>query len=276
MKGNLCWNGDLEAGTTEGWKNDYWDFLKPTLSVVEGEGYNGSHALKAEAGGETGWYGFYYNEDFPFEECGVYLVDVKLRGGTANCYALILFKDAYKNILGHLFFGVGYTGEWERAVAIVGNLFGASYFSVGFLFYGMSGYYCYVDELSVIGLKHDRNWEWMDTYLQTYSGEGHTIWECNLAVFLKHQYLWKFDVRKLTGTSPSIDLYLQQDIMLDKHDLSDKYLKKLESITGITQTGLGEKVGTCEDYGFYNIRMETTGADTEVEVKHILKVNAFI
>jgi len=158
LKGNLCWNGDLEAGTTEGWSNEYWDFLKPTLSVEAGAGVDGSNALKAEAGTDTGWYGFWYKEDFPFEDREVYRVEVKLKKGNISPYSLICFKDAYKRILGHLLFGVGWSGGWDRQVAFVGSLFGAEYFSVGFLFYGGSGYYVYVDELSVVGLRNERTW----------------------------------------------------------------------------------------------------------------------
>jgi len=275
LKGNLCWNGDFETGTFEGWSDQFKGLPSPNLAVMDGEGIDGSYGLWITPSQTNEYEGFCYDMVFPFEERELYFVEVQAKNMGASIRGQIEYLDAYKRVLGYDEFGVALTGGWERMCALVARRFGASYFRVGFVFFASGDYVAKLDNLSVIGLTHSRDWVWSDYHSFSISGETYDDWYCNVAIFVKHSYSWIIDVRNITGSSPSVVLVLKQLIPRDRN-VSSVFDYDIKTSDTFTSTGQTAYAGSVSHHGYYKIRCQTSGSDTEVDVNTCLTLIPFI
>jgi len=266
LKGNLCWNGDLETGTTEEWSNKYWSYDNPPMMVMDGAGIDGGYALYIPIFTAGIHYGVCYDKVFPFEERELYFVEVYGKVVDATIKPVIQFLDGKKRPLGELMFGtIFWNDEWERMCALVARRFGASYFRVGFLLHTATQGEVYLDNLSVVGLTHSRDWVCGKYHRFSLSGEGYDDWYCNIAVFVRHCYSWLVHVRELSGSSPKVILRLR-NIVSSTDRATDANVMGLKVTDEFTSSDIEHYSGSWLLYGYYTIRAETTGADTQAIV----------
>ena len=269
LKGNLLYNGDFEAGTTEGWEinpfglsNDY------TLSVNSSAKLRGNYGGWLETATSYGTGFIAYDKICSFEEHEgyLYILPIKMEEGV-YCQGYLYGLDDKGNLIDKFILGYNSDkGSWRRITAFLRGYRDITHFKVGAFLFGSSyGGLYYIDEAKLMPLKSIKS----HVLAETRDFDNVTsdkIWYSGLACIGRCQLRSIVEVTNVSGTSPTLDISVEV-FLFEGVTLFYKL-----SHSQFTSEGYEEKVWDLPEACYIRVTYDVGGTSPSFDIYHYLRL----
>jgi len=269
LKGNLLYNGDFEAGTTEGWETEPFGKTQEfTLSVTSDAAYRGNYGgqMYSDIMLSTGYLA--YNKVVSLEEYEAYLAIMYVKKVDGICNNGVLFGlDDKGNLIND--YKLGYnieTGTWRKFISLIRGFGDITHFKLGHHFCGNGGINLfYIDEAKLIPLKSIKAHQ-LAEYRHFTNVTTSMTWYSGLACVGKCQLESIVRTENVSGTDPSLKVVLKI-MMFDNIDTYCRYAH-----AEFTSSVIERKTMDLPEISILRIDYTISGTDVSFDIHHHLRV----
>ncbi|RLE43165.1 hypothetical protein DRJ16_04075 [Candidatus Woesearchaeota archaeon] len=272
LKGNLLYNGDFEAGTTEGWLNGIFGLPHDLdFTVSEDAKYRGDYGGKVYAGSSIGSSCIGYDKLCSFEEYEGYLYTVycKIESGLL-IYPKLYGADDNGNYIRS--FDLGYLNSisgWQLFQAILRGVGEITHFKVGIYAYTNTlGDTYYFDEAKLIPLRSLKSHH--ISYKKTSLGVTSDMsWYCYLACLGSCKLRSIVRTTNVSGTSPTLDVTVRAVI------LEDDVCQYTLTHSQFTGDDFEEVTLDVANIGYIYVEYALGGSSPSFDIRHIIRLEPY-
>jgi len=272
LKGNLLYNGDFEAGDTQGWVNGAFGKLGECAFEASADAkYRGNYGglLTAQSDFDESYIA--YNKTCSFEEYEGYLfiMYLKMIDGVYSVPKLYGLDDK-GNLIDDFY--LGFNNEkniWRKAVALLRGFEDITHFQIGLWYYAFSaGDKLYFDEAKLIPLRSIKGHE-LAEYRYFDNVTANKTWYSVIGCIGKCKLRSIVRTADVSGTDPTLDVKLTISLF---DNTSTTYTLQHTQFTGAS---VEEKTIDLPEVCVIKIEYTLGGTDPSFDIYHHLRIEPY-